>query len=237
MDAARGPLLSLVGGRMHMATVQQSLPQTSRSLHRRGTGLHRITQVFRTGHEQRCQRTRHRPRNLTSSCATSHSITNTNAILSRVILNIASISKCHQNELSSSYPAKKTPRGPMASCEVFSTVTSHSPSSLSFRILKSDSSESVHLSLGLPRFRIPMSLNYRKQNVLDFRDTATSAAKNKLWRVLIKPKCVSDSPRAAAVAEFRLLTGHDCLCGHLYPFNLTDSPFYVLLDKSWTLLI
>ncbi|GFW82850.1 uncharacterized protein TNCV_3494201 [Trichonephila clavipes] len=48
------------------------------------------------------------------------------------------------------------------------------------------------------------------------------------WRVLIKPNCVSDSPRAAAVAEFRLLTGHDCLCAHLYHFNLTDSPFCVL---------
>ncbi|GFV73995.1 hypothetical protein TNCV_5108361 [Trichonephila clavipes] len=44
-----------------------------------------------------------------------------------------------------------------------------------------------------------------------FRDAVTSAAKNKSCRVLIKPNCVSDSPHAAAVAEFRLLTGHDCL--------------------------
>ncbi|GFY11355.1 uncharacterized protein TNCV_4473381 [Trichonephila clavipes] len=61
-----------------------------------------------------------------------------------------------------------------------------------------------------------------------FRDAATIAAKNKSWRVLIKPNCVSDSPRAAAVAEFILLAGHDCLCVHLYRFNLTDSPFCVL---------
>ncbi|GFW92288.1 uncharacterized protein TNCV_3541741 [Trichonephila clavipes] len=59
------------------------------------------------------------------------------------------------------------------------------------------------------------------------RCRATSVAKNKSWRGLIKPKCVSDSPRAA-VAEFRLLTGHDCLCAHLYRFNLSDSPICVL---------
>ncbi|GFW77171.1 HTH_Tnp_Tc3_2 domain-containing protein [Trichonephila clavipes] len=35
-------------------------------------------------------------------------------------------------------------------------------------------------------------------------------------------------PRAAAVTEIRLLTGHDRLCAHLYRFNLTDSPFCVL---------
>ncbi|GFX29719.1 uncharacterized protein TNCV_2750531 [Trichonephila clavipes] len=60
-----------------------------------------------------------------------------------------------------------------------------------------------------------------------FRDAATSAAKNKSWRVLIKPNCVSGSP-CAAVTEFGLLTGHDCLSAHLYRFNLTDSPFCVL---------
>ncbi|GFV58902.1 uncharacterized protein TNCV_1826101 [Trichonephila clavipes] len=66
-----------------------------------------------------------------------------------------------------------------------------------------------------------------------FQDAATSAAKNKSWRVLMKPNCVSDSPRAAAVAEFRLLTGHiHGLCAHLYSFNLTDSLFCVLY--FWT---
>ncbi|GFW89966.1 uncharacterized protein TNCV_3741521 [Trichonephila clavipes] len=65
-----------------------------------------------------------------------------------------------------------------------------------------------------------------------FRDAAVSAAKNKSWRVLIKPNCVSDSPRAAAVAEFKLLTGHGCFWAHLYRFNLTDSPFYVLLASG-----
>ncbi|GFW29076.1 uncharacterized protein TNCV_2356341 [Trichonephila clavipes] len=57
-----------------------------------------------------------------------------------------------------------------------------------------------------------------------FRDAANSAAKNKSMRVLIKPNCVLDSPRAAVVDEFRLLTEHDCLCAPLYRFNLTDSP-------------
>ncbi|GFW17756.1 hypothetical protein TNCV_1133561 [Trichonephila clavipes] len=35
-----------------------------------------------------------------------------------------------------------------------------------------------------------------------FRDAATSVAKNKSWRVPIKPNCVSDFPCAVAVAEF-----------------------------------
>ncbi|GFX78610.1 uncharacterized protein TNCV_30501 [Trichonephila clavipes] len=67
-----------------------------------------------------------------------------------------------------------------------------------------------------------------------FQDAATSVAKNKSWRRLTKPNCVSDSPRAAVVVEFRLLTGHDHLCAHLYRFNLTDFSFCVLLDKSWS---
>ncbi|GFV02594.1 uncharacterized protein TNCV_5017621 [Trichonephila clavipes] len=63
-----------------------------------------------------------------------------------------------------------------------------------------------------------------------FPEASTSAANNKSWRVLIKPNCVSDSPRASPVAEFGSLTGNDCLCAHLYRFNLTHSPFCVLLD-------
>ncbi|GFS95816.1 hypothetical protein TNCV_2258981 [Trichonephila clavipes] len=37
---------------------------------------------------------------------------------------------------------------------------------------------------------------------------------------------VSDSPHAAAVAQFRLLTGSDFLCAPLHRFNLIGSPFY-----------
>ncbi|GFU62065.1 uncharacterized protein TNCV_4892841 [Trichonephila clavipes] len=64
-----------------------------------------------------------------------------------------------------------------------------------------------------------------------FRDAATSAGWIS-WRVLIRSNCVSDCPRAAAVAEFRLLTGHDCLCALLFRFNLTDSPFCVLFASG-----
>ncbi|GFW61820.1 uncharacterized protein TNCV_1471421 [Trichonephila clavipes] len=39
-------------------------------------------------------------------------------------------------------------------------------------------------------------------------------------------------PRAAAVAKFRLLTGHDCLCAHLFRFNLVTSPICVLCDTG-----
>ncbi|GFU72367.1 uncharacterized protein TNCV_933181 [Trichonephila clavipes] len=61
-----------------------------------------------------------------------------------------------------------------------------------------------------------------------FRDATTSAAKYKSWRVLMKPNCASDTPRAAAAAaEFRLLPRHDCICVYVFVlmFNLTDSPF------------
>ncbi|GFX12774.1 hypothetical protein TNCV_3437481 [Trichonephila clavipes] len=73
-----------------------------------------------------------------------------------------------------------------------------------------------------------------------FPDAAASVAKNKPRRVLIKPNCVSDSPRAAVVG-FRLLTGRDCLCANLFRFNLTDPdpPLCILCTsgQSWTLLI
>ncbi|GFV78555.1 uncharacterized protein TNCV_1888611 [Trichonephila clavipes] len=51
-----------------------------------------------------------------------------------------------------------------------------------------------------------------------------------IWLIPSFVFCVllDNSPRAAAVAEFRLLTGHDCLCAHLYRFNLADSIFCVL---------
>ncbi|GFV79219.1 uncharacterized protein TNCV_70871 [Trichonephila clavipes] len=44
--------------------------------------------------------------------------------------------------------------------------------------------------------------------------------------VLLKPDCVSNSPRASAVAEFRLLNGHDCLCAHLFHFYFTNATLY-----------
>ncbi|GFV78080.1 uncharacterized protein TNCV_895621 [Trichonephila clavipes] len=43
---------------------------------------------------------------------------------------------------------------------------------------------------------------------------------------------IPNSPRAAAVAKFRLLTGHDCLCAHLFRFNLVNSPICVLCDTG-----
>ncbi|GFS59083.1 uncharacterized protein TNCV_69721 [Trichonephila clavipes] len=58
-----------------------------------------------------------------------------------------------------------------------------------------------------------------------FRDASTSGARNKSWRVLIIPNCVTNSPHAAAESEFRLLTRHDCLCANLYRFSMTDYTF------------
>ncbi|GFT18545.1 uncharacterized protein TNCV_176491 [Trichonephila clavipes] len=53
------------------------------------------------------------------------------------------------------------------------------------------------------------------------------------WSTLSKKSHgIPSSPRAAAVAKFRLLTGHDCLCAHLFRFNLVTSPICVLCDTG-----
>ncbi|GFS95844.1 uncharacterized protein LOC103524116 [Trichonephila clavipes] len=58
-----------------------------------------------------------------------------------------------------------------------------------------------------------------------FRLTASRVARDKPWSTLCKKSHgIPRSPRAAAVAKFRLLTGHDCLCAHRFRFNLVTSP-------------
>ncbi|GFX16008.1 solute carrier family 43 member 3 [Trichonephila clavipes] len=58
-------------------------------------------------------------------------------------------------------------------------------------------------------------------------------ARDKPWSTLCKKSHgIPSSPRAAAVAKFRLLTGHDCLCAHLFRFNLVTSPICVLCDTG-----
>ncbi|GFS52565.1 probable RNA-directed DNA polymerase from transposon BS [Trichonephila clavipes] len=64
-----------------------------------------------------------------------------------------------------------------------------------------------------------------------FRLTASRVVRDKPWSTLCKKSHgIPSSPRAAAVAKFRLLTGHDCLCAHLFRFNLVTSPICVLCD-------
>ncbi|GFU61013.1 uncharacterized protein LOC103524116 [Trichonephila clavipes] len=66
-----------------------------------------------------------------------------------------------------------------------------------------------------------------------FRLTASGVARDKPWSTLCKKSHgIPSSPRAAAVAKFRLLTGHDCLCAHLFRFNLVTSPICVLCDNG-----
>ncbi|GFX99224.1 uncharacterized protein TNCV_2494051 [Trichonephila clavipes] len=66
-----------------------------------------------------------------------------------------------------------------------------------------------------------------------FRFTASRVARDKPWSTLCKKSHgIPSSPRAAAVAKFRLLTGHDCLCAHLFRFNLVTSPICVLCDTG-----
>ncbi|GFS87538.1 uncharacterized protein TNCV_2941471 [Trichonephila clavipes] len=59
-------------------------------------------------------------------------------------------------------------------------------------------------------------------------------ARDKPWSTLCKKSHgIPSSPRAAAVAKFRLLTGHNCLCAHLFRFNfLVTSPICVLCDTG-----
>ncbi|GFV85510.1 uncharacterized protein TNCV_3773341 [Trichonephila clavipes] len=65
------------------------------------------------------------------------------------------------------------------------------------------------------------------------RLTASRVARDKPWSTLCKKSHgIPSSPRAAAVAKFRLLTGHDCLCAHLFRFNLVTSPVCVLCDTG-----
>ncbi|GFX42504.1 uncharacterized protein LOC103524116 [Trichonephila clavipes] len=62
---------------------------------------------------------------------------------------------------------------------------------------------------------------------------ASRVARDKPWSTLCKKSHgIPSSPRGAAVAKFRLLTGHDCLCAHLFRFNLVISPICVLCDTG-----
>ncbi|GFW26328.1 uncharacterized protein TNCV_4423751 [Trichonephila clavipes] len=62
---------------------------------------------------------------------------------------------------------------------------------------------------------------------------ASRVARDKPWSTLCKKSLgIPSSPRVAAVAKFRLLTGHDCLCAHLFRFNLVTSPICVLCDTG-----
>ncbi|GFW79552.1 uncharacterized protein LOC103524116 [Trichonephila clavipes] len=62
---------------------------------------------------------------------------------------------------------------------------------------------------------------------------SSRVACDKPWSTLCKKSHgIPSSSRAAAVAKFRLLTGHDCLSAHLFRFNLVTSPICVLCDTG-----
>ncbi|GFW61787.1 uncharacterized protein TNCV_1471091 [Trichonephila clavipes] len=72
-----------------------------------------------------------------------------------------------------------------------------------------------------------------KKELIRSGSLASRAARDKPWSTLCKKSHgIPSSPRAAAVAKFRLLTGHDCLCAHLFCFNLVISPICVLCDTG-----
>ncbi|GFW53554.1 uncharacterized protein TNCV_4814601 [Trichonephila clavipes] len=90
----------------------------------------------------------------------------------------------------------------------------------------------------LQNFRRDLTLHSAKLEIKrifreSFRLTASRVARDKTWSTLCKKSHgIPSSPRAAAVAKFRLLTGHDCLCAHLFRFNLVTSPICVLCDTG-----
>ncbi|GFW21723.1 uncharacterized protein LOC103524116 [Trichonephila clavipes] len=90
----------------------------------------------------------------------------------------------------------------------------------------------------LQNFRRDLTLHSAKLEIKrifreSFRLTASRVARDKPWSTLRKKSHgIPSSPRAAAVAKFRLLTGHDRLCAHLFRFNLVTSPICVLCDTG-----
>ncbi|GFW51810.1 uncharacterized protein LOC103524116 [Trichonephila clavipes] len=90
----------------------------------------------------------------------------------------------------------------------------------------------------LQNFRRDLTLHSAKLEIKrifreSFRLTASRVARDKPWSTLCKKSHgIPSSPRTAAVAKFRLLTGHDCLCAHLFRFNLVTSPICVLCDTG-----
>ncbi|GFU56603.1 uncharacterized protein TNCV_1407411 [Trichonephila clavipes] len=87
----------------------------------------------------------------------------------------------------------------------------------------------LHPNLTLHSAKLEIKRIFRES----FRLTASRVARDKPWSTLRKKSHgIPSSPRAAAVAKFRLLTGHDCLCAHLFRFNLVTSPICVLCDTG-----
>ncbi|GFT42335.1 uncharacterized protein NPIL_658561 [Nephila pilipes] len=68
-----------------------------------------------------------------------------------------------------------------------------------------------------------------------FHHVTYLADDDKSWSVLLGSQCVPDSPPTAAVAMFRLSTGHDCLSAYLFRFNIINSPICVLCDSGSTM--
>ncbi|GFT69514.1 transposable element Tc3 transposase [Trichonephila clavipes] len=87
--------------------------------------------------------------------------------------------------------------------------------------------------LTLHSAKLEIKRNFRESFRNAFRLTASRVARDKPWSTLCKKSHgIPSSLRAAAVAKFKLLTGHDCLCAHLFRFNLVTSPICVLCDTG-----
>ncbi|GFT98621.1 transposable element Tcb2 transposase [Trichonephila clavipes] len=105
-------------------------------------------------------------------------------------------------------------------------------------VILSDSTSALQALSNYNNFRRDLTLHSAKLKIKrifreSFRLTASRVARDKPWSTLCKKSHgIPSSPRAAAVAKFRLLTGHDCLCAHLFRFNLVTSPICVLCDTG-----
>uniref|UniRef100_A0A8D8WMZ3 Uncharacterized protein n=1 Tax=Cacopsylla melanoneura TaxID=428564 RepID=A0A8D8WMZ3_9HEMI len=60
-----------------------------------------------------------------------------------------------------------------------------------------------------------------------------NAGADKNWKEIINnPDIIPELPRKAAVATFRLMTGHDCLAQHLNRIGCKDSPICPLCSDN-----
>ena len=77
-------------------------------------------------------------------------------------------------------------------------------------------------------------INKFRQNI---SQTYREKSEDKQWSVLLKKENkIPEYPRRAAVAKFRMLTGHDCMSAHLNRLNLAPSKECLLCKKPETVM-
>ncbi|GFT83407.1 uncharacterized protein LOC103524116 [Trichonephila clavipes] len=125
----------------------------------------------------------------------------------------------------------KTQKG-FIQCVPLETINTHFPPEEWLHIYTDGSLLDIAQGAGIGVFSHLFSFYLHAGPLTTHFDTFR-VARDKPWSTLCKkPHGIPSSPRAAAVAKFRLLTGHDCLCAQLFRFILVTSPICVLCDTG-----